>query len=111
MTSQILINSTFNETRVALLENGNLIELYIERNSKPQIVGNIYKGRVKKVVGGMQAAFVDIGIEKAGFISSEDVYEESLIENFIDISINGQNQKQSKQLIQDMLREGQEVLK
>ena len=84
MDNQILINVTFNETRVAVMENGSVAELYIERKSTPRIVGNIYKGKVGKVVPGMQAAFIDIGIDKAGFISVEDVQEDTLYEFFLE---------------------------
>ncbi len=110
MQSQLLINSTFKETRVALTENNKLIELFIERKTVPPIVGNIYKGRVGKVVPGMQAAFVDIGTEKAGFISVEDVYEESFIELFLEDKEDLKQNSQQQQLIQDMLKEGQEVI-
>jgi ribonuclease G len=113
MDNQILINVTFNETRVAVMENGSVTELYIERKTTPRIVGNIYKGKVGKVVPGMQAAFIDIGMDKAGFISVEDVQEDSLYEFFLE---NGEEDsvqyihKQQKNLIQDILREGQHVL-
>ncbi|MEE8298541.1 MAG: Rne/Rng family ribonuclease, partial [Thermodesulfobacteriota bacterium] len=110
MDNQILINVTFNETRVAVMENGSVAELYIERKSTPRIVGNIYKGKVGKVVPGMQAAFIDIGIEKAGFISVEDVQEDSLYEFFLENGGEDTVQdfnKQQKNLIQDILREGQ----
>lgn len=110
MQNQLLINSTFKETRVALTENNKLIELFIERKTVPPIVGNIYKGRIGKVVPGMQAAFVDIGADKAGFISVEDVYEESFIELFLEDKEDIKPAKQSQQLIQDMLKEGQEVI-
>lgn len=113
MDNQILINVTFNETRVAVMENGSVAELYIERKSTPRIVGNIYKGKVGKVVPGMQAAFIDIGIEKAGFISVEDVQEDSLYEFFLENGGEDTVQdfnKQQKNLIQDILREGQHVL-
>lgn len=109
MKTQIFINTTFNETRVSVFEDGKLSELYIERNFEPQIVGNIYKGRIGKIVPGMQAAFVDIGIEKSGFISVEDVYEESLIEYFLEEKENIPERK-SGQLIQDILKENQEVI-
>jgi len=113
MDNQILINVTFNETRVAVMENGSVAELYIERKSTPRIVGNIYKGKVGKVVPGMQAAFIDIGINKSGFISVEDVQEETLYEFFLENggedSVQDFN-KQQKNLIQDILREGQHVL-
>ncbi len=72
--SEILINFTPMETRVALVENGVLQEVAFERSSRRGIVGNIYKGKVVRVLPGMQAAFVDMGMEKAGFIHADDVY-------------------------------------
>lgn len=73
MSSEILINITPMETRVALVENGVLQEVGVERTLNRGIVGNIYKGRVARVLPGMQAAFVDIGLEKAGFIHVDDI--------------------------------------
>ncbi len=73
MTSEIIVNSNIRETRVALLENGVLAELYIERAKDRGIVGNIYKGIVTKILPGMQAAFVDIGLRKAGFLYVTDI--------------------------------------
>lgn len=67
MSTELLINVTPSETRVAMIEDGNLQEIHIERESKRGIVGNIYKGRVSRVLPGMQAAFVDIGLDKAAF--------------------------------------------
>jgi len=114
MGNMILINSTFNETRVAVLEQGAVAELYIERKTLQRIVGNIYKGRVDKVVPGMQAAFVNIGLDKSGFISVEDVREDSLYEIFFESGEKAQEKpklhKDNKNLIQDILREGQQVL-
>ena len=113
MNNQILINVTYNETRVAIMENDSVAELYIERKSTPRIVGNIYKGKVGKVVPGMQAAFVDIGMDKSGFISVEDVQEETLYEYFLDGAGDETAQdfkKQQNNLIQDILREGQHLL-
>src|SRR3954471_24390657 len=69
----LVINADGPETRVALIEKGQLVELYIERRRERGIVGNIYKGRVKRVLPGMQAAFVDIGVEKAAFLYVGDV--------------------------------------
>jgi len=69
----LVINADGPETRVALIEKGQLGELYIERRRERGIVGNIYKGRVKRVLPGMQAAFVDIGVEKAAFLYVADV--------------------------------------
>jgi ribonuclease G len=76
MSNQLVINVTPQEARVALLEDGVLAELYIERTKGRSIVGNIYKGRVMKVLPGMQAAFVDIGLEKAAFLYVSDVYRD-----------------------------------
>lgn len=71
--SEILMNVTPVETRVAVVENGMLQEVYIERAHKRGLVGNIYRGKVVRIMPGMQAAFVDIGFEKAGFIHVADM--------------------------------------
>src|ERR1700757_1138710 len=110
MESLILINVTFNETRVAVIENRTLAELYLERKSQPRTVGNIYKGKVGKIIPGMQAAFIDLGLEKSGFISVEDVHEDSFLEFFLEEDELQTHKKRTKYLIQDILREGQEVL-
>jgi ribonuclease G len=73
MSEEILINITPMETRVAVVENGVLQEVYIERTRRRGIVGNIFKGKVVRVLPGMQAAFVDIGLERAAFIHAADV--------------------------------------
>ena len=73
MVSEILIDTTSHETRVALLENGSVTELYVERERDKGIVGNIYKGMVTKILPGMQAAFVDMGLRRAGFLYVADV--------------------------------------
>ena len=73
MTEEILINVTPRETRVAVVENGMLQELHIERGWRRGVVGNIYKGRVQRVMPGMQAAFVDIGLERAAFLHAADI--------------------------------------
>ena len=70
---ELLMNVTPNETRVALVETGVLKEVHIERQAKRGIVGNIYKGRVTRVLPGMQSAFVDIGLEKAAFLHASDI--------------------------------------
>jgi hypothetical protein len=76
MASEIFVNVTAGETRVALVENGLIVELYVERERDRSIVGNIYNGRVLRVLPGMQAAFVDIGLEKAASLYVSDIYEE-----------------------------------
>ena len=73
MSEEILINMTPMETRVAVVENGVLQEVYIERAAARGIVGNIYKGKVVRVLPGMQAAFVDVGLERASFIHASDI--------------------------------------
>jgi ribonuclease G len=72
--SILVINAAGAETRVALVESGTIHEFYLERKREKGIVGNIYKGRVVRVLPGMQAAFVDIGLEKAAFLYVGDVY-------------------------------------
>jgi Rne/Rng family ribonuclease len=73
MGSILLINAAGRETRVALVENGHIAEFYLERKKDKGVVGNIYKGRVVRVLPGMQAAFVDIGLDKAAFLYVSDV--------------------------------------
>jgi ribonuclease G len=73
MSEELLVNVTPTETRVAVVENGMLQEVYIERSAAKGIAGNIYKGKVVRVLPGMQAAFVDIGLERTSFIHASDI--------------------------------------
>ncbi|BBL72675.1 ribonuclease G [Methylogaea oryzae] len=73
MSDEILVNVTPPETRVAMVENGVLQEVMIERSRKRGLVGNIYKGRICRVLPGMQAAFVDIGLDRAAFLHESDL--------------------------------------
>ncbi|MCK5881215.1 MAG: ribonuclease E/G, partial [Sinobacterium sp.] len=73
MTDEILVNATPMETRVAMVSNGLLQEVIIERSENRGLVGNIYRGKVVRVLPGMQAAFVEIGLEKAAFIHAADI--------------------------------------
>ncbi len=75
MSHEILINVTPQETRVAMLEQGVVQELHIERSSARGLVGNIYVGRVARVLPGMQSAFVEIGLERAAFLHVADIWE------------------------------------
>jgi len=75
---EILINVTPRETRVAVVEDGVLQELHLERSLNRGIVGNIYKGKVCRVLPGMQAAFVDIGLDKNGFLHASDAIYQHL---------------------------------
>lgn len=98
MYKQIVINIAEHETRVALLEDGNIAELFIERGDASDIAGNIYKGRVQRVLPGMQAAFVDIGLKQAAFIYVDDVIGNSyndIAEIFVD-------QDDNKELVADI---------
>ena len=96
MSEDVLINVTPMEIRVALVENGVLQEVYIERSTRKGIVGNIYQGKVVRVLPGMQAAFVDIGLERAAFIHVSEVAERD--------AVNPSDQ------IGDYLREGQSLV-
>ena len=73
INEEILLNVAPQETRVAIVESGSLQEVSIERQHSHGIVGNIYKGKVNRVLPGMEAAFVDIGLEKAGFLHVSDI--------------------------------------
>ncbi|MCL5422832.1 MAG: Rne/Rng family ribonuclease [Nitrospirae bacterium] len=76
MSNEILINVTREEIRVGLLEGGQVVEFYVERKRDASLVGNIYKGKVVKILPGMQSAFVDVGLEKAAFLYVADIITE-----------------------------------
>jgi ribonuclease G len=105
MNEEILINIIAFETRVALVENGVLQEVYIERERSKGIVGNIYKGNVVRVLPGMQAAFVDIGLERASFLHVSDIFMQGE---------DGMEQRPGNGSvapdIRQVLREGQSIL-
>ena len=99
MSKEILVNSNGFETRVALVEDGMLSEVWLERDQKHSIVGNIYKGTVEKVLPGLQAAFVNIGLEKAAFIHVSDIAEQNMI-----------NHEAEAGSISHILHEGQSIV-
>ena len=101
---ELLMNVTPNETRVALVETGVLKEVHIERQAKRGIVGNIYKGRVTRVLPGMQSAFVDIGLEKAAFLHASDIVSHTEC-----VDVNEQKQFRAKS-ISELVREGQDIV-
>ena len=76
MNKEMIICSNDHETRVAILEDDLVSEIFVERERQRGVVGNIYKGRVSKVLPGMQSAFVDIGLERDGFLYVSDVVNE-----------------------------------
>lgn len=100
MPQEILINVTPQETRVAILEQGIVQELHIERSSSLGIVGNIYRGTVCRVLPGMQSAFVEIGLQRAAFLHVADIMECHIDDGDIKI----------EKPIQEVLHEGQSVI-
>ena len=104
MSEEILVNVTTQETRVAVIENGILQEIHIERSQKRGVVGNIYKGRVSRVLPGMQAAFIDIGLERTGFLQTSDITNTNVDGNFEQIENN------NEQRIESIIKENEEVL-
>ncbi|MBI5188929.1 MAG: Rne/Rng family ribonuclease [Nitrospirae bacterium] len=117
MDSEILISVTREEIRVGLLEGGQVVEFYVERKRDASLVGNIYKGRVVKILPGMQSAFVDIGLEKATFLYVADIhadieeYAPFLEEEEKDNSIELISKRGRVELpIDELIQEGQEIL-
>jgi ribonuclease G len=98
MSEEILVNVTPQETRVAVVENGVLQEVLIERANRRGLVGNIYNGRVSRVLPGMQAAFVDIGLERAAFLHASDIAAPP---------VAGAGETTQEEAITQLLREGQ----
>lgn len=114
MKKEIIINSTEHETRVALLEDGHLVELLVKGTEDRRLVGNIYKGRIKTVLPGMGAAFVDIGMEKAAFLHSSDIGKISTDGRF-DADEDEEApaeiiRKNRRAGIETVLKDGQEIL-
>ncbi len=126
MYKELIINDSEHETRVALLEDGAIVELYIDRSDESNIAGNIYNGRVQRVLPGMQAAFVDIGINQAAFIyvgdvtgdqpsndfeqiflSSDAAHENGLDTDAVD-SVSTYSKRESR--IEELITEGKEML-
>ena len=123
MFKEIVINVTGPETRVALLEDGTIVELFIERGDFVDITGNIYKGRVQRVLPGIQAAFIDIGLSQAAFIYVGDVIRNGFadLERKMVHTAQGDQSRASETYpvlptldrehpIEDLLVEGQDIL-
>ena len=75
MNKEMIISSGEHETRVAILEDDQVVEVFIERENQRGVVGNVYKGRVNKILPGMQSSFVDIGLERDGFLYVAEVID------------------------------------
>ncbi len=104
VSAELLINVTPSESRVALIENGILQEIHVERHTKRGLVGNIYRGKVSRVLPGMQAAFVDIGLEKAAFLHASDIVIHSEVIGEVSTS------HIEKQDIRELVRDGQDIV-
>ena len=117
MAQEIAISVTREETRAAVLENGVVTDFYVDRAKRKDFVGNIYKGKVVKVLPGMQAAFIDIGLDKAAFIHTSDlstdtepgdtVVESEVDEKSLEVP---RPRRQTTRPIQELLQQGQELM-
>jgi ribonuclease G len=112
MFREIVINADPSEMRVAVLEDATLVEFLAEREEERRRVGDIYKGRVNKVLPGMDAAFIDIGLEKAAFIHASDMLTSSLGLEGFDLEDEDAEpaRRRPERVIQDFLEKGQEIL-
>jgi ribonuclease G len=119
MTKEMIISSNGHETIVAILEDDLAAELFVERERSRGVVGNVYKGRVSKVLPGMQSSFVDLGLERDGFLYVSEVID--TVEEFERLEAGEEEEKAPLQRpakdeprapvkIEDLLREGQEIL-
>ena len=120
MSAELLVNVTPRETRVALIDSGVLREIFIERANRRGLVGNIYKGRVCRVLPGMQAAFVDIGLDRAAFLHASDIAD-TAAQQVRDAPVPGEggttaartepvSMLRNGAAITDLVHDGQEVL-
>ncbi len=109
---KIVINSNLAETRIALVEDGQLIELFIERDAKQRLVGNIYKGTVSRVLPGMNSAFIDIGLNRTAFLFGGDVIDPNAeylpYENLEDS--DDKKPQNTPTSIEKVLKDGQEII-
>jgi ribonuclease G len=114
VNKEIVINYTNREVRIAILEDGEIVEFLIEREESRRTVGGIYLGKINAVIPGIQAAFVDIGQEKAAFLHVSDVATGSLDPELIDIDedFDFQNGRRRREYppIENLLKKGQDIL-
>ena len=130
MKREIVVNSSLVETRVAVIEDGTLVEILIDDSHTQNLAGNIYKGRVLKILPGMQAAFVDVGLARDAFLYVRDIYED--MESYEDLLSlaeeeepeldeseaashpggrhKGRQRRSAHASIEELIQEGQEVL-
>lgn len=119
MPTEIICNTTGRETRVAVLDGGDLVELHIDRGDNRGFVGNVYLGKVVRVLPGMQASFVDVGLERAAFLYVGDIQPELLHLHLDEAAEAGvvasdatprASTRAGQPPIQDLLKEGQELV-
>jgi len=116
MNKEMIVSSNGHQTMVAILEDDQVSEVFIERERQRGIVGNVYKGRVSKVLPGMQSAFVDVGLERDGFLYVSDVVD--TIEEFERLESgddeNGDEEPErrggAQAKIEELIREGQDII-
>src|SRR3990167_1696583 len=117
MTKEMIISSNGHETMVAILEDDLVAEIFVERERQRGVVGNVYKGRVSKVLPGMQSSFIDLGLERDGFLYVADVVD--TLEEFEKLEAGdeegggngkGHDEHCAQPKIEDLLKEGQEIL-
>ncbi len=110
MKKEIVINATNEETRIAIVEDSKLVELFVERPDYERMVGDIYKGKVSRVLPGMQAAFIDIGHEQNAFLHFSDI-SSSYQDYFIDYEETKENKGSRKKfIVEKNLKKGQDIL-
>ncbi len=107
MNREILVNATKDETRVAVVEDGSVVEFYTERPSSQKIAGSIFLGKVVNVLPGMQAAFIDVGEEKNAFLYVDDALAPPNLEETESLLVP---RKKRKKAIAELVRPGQEIL-
>src|SRR6266540_1194050 len=117
MTKEMIISSTGHETMVAILEDDLIAEIFVERERQRGVVGNVYKGRVSKVLPGMQSSFIDLGLERDGFLYVADVIDTMDEFDKLDSGDEDGNGRDAgsrgdrpQPKIEDLLKEGQEIL-
>src|SRR2546430_983359 len=119
MSKEMIVTANGHETQVAILEDDLVSEIFVERERQRGVVGNIYKGRVSKVLPGMQCAFIDIGLERDGFLYVSDVVD--TIEEFDGLEgedeadgggkgDRGGRDRGPQPKIEDLIKEGQDIV-
>src|SRR5437762_8870652 len=120
MNKEMIVSTNGHETMVAILEDDLVAEVFVERERQRGVVGNVYKGRVSKVLPGMQSSFIDVGLERDGFLYVTEVID--TLEEFEKLEAGDEEEKgsgrsgakeereQKDAKIEDLLKEGQEIL-